>query len=44
MKPIHTNPDSDYQKFANACSFKNVTTLCNKKVVEKAKVMERNET
>ena len=36
MKPIYTNPDSDYQKFINACRFKNVATLCNKKVVEKA--------
>ena len=36
MKPIYTNPDCDYQKFVNACRFKNVTTLCNKKVVEKA--------
>ena len=36
MKPIYTNPDSDYQKFVNACRFQNVATLCNKKVVEKA--------
>ena len=37
MKPIYTNPDSNYQKFINACRFKNVAALCNKKVVEKAK-------
>ena len=36
MKPIYTNPDSDHQKIVNACRFKNVATLCNKKVVEKA--------
>ena len=36
MKPIYTNPDNDCQKFVNACRFKNVATLCNKKVVEKA--------
>ena len=36
MKPIYTNPDSDCQRFVNACRFKNVATLCNKKVVEKA--------
>ena len=36
VKPIYTNPDSDYQKFVNACRFQNVATLCNKKVVEKA--------
>ena len=35
MKPIYTNPDGDYQKFVNACRFKNVATLCNKKFVEK---------
>ena len=35
MKPIYTNPDSDYQKFVNACRFKYVATLCNKKVVVK---------
>ena len=36
MKPIYSNPDSAYQKFVNTCRFKNVATLCNKKVVEKA--------
>ena len=27
MKPIYTNPDSDYEKFVNAGRFKNVATL-----------------
>ena len=36
MKPIYTNPDSDYQNFVNAFGFKNGATLCNKKVAEKA--------
>ena len=41
MKPIYTNPDSDYQKFVNACRFKNVATLCKKKVVEKANKLRK---